>query len=78
VADDSVLRVGETLSGFAEASVRESIQRRRLRGAFISRGLASCEDAKRTGLTDGVAMVHAGLAKKLAQARAKLQKKARA
>jgi hypothetical protein len=77
-AAESVLQEGETLSGFVEASVRESIQRRRVRAEFIARGLASREDAKRTGVTIDADVVHAELAKKLAQARARLQKKARA
>jgi hypothetical protein len=77
-AAESVLQEGETLSGFIEASVRETIQRRRVRSEFIARGLASREEAKRTGVYIDADVVHAELAKKLAQARTKLQKKARA
>lgn len=77
-AAESVLEEGETLSGFIEASVRETIQRRRVRSEFIARGLASREEAKRTGVYINADVVHAELAKKLAQARTKLQKKARA
>ena len=38
-AAESVLQEGETLSGFIEASVRETIERRRTRAEFIARGL---------------------------------------
>ena len=75
---DIMLQEGETLSGFIEASVRETIQRRRVRSEFIARGLASREEAKRTGVYIDVDVVHAELAKKLARARTQLQKKARA
>jgi len=77
-AAESVLQEGESLSGFIEASVRETILRRRVRAEFIARGLASREDAKRTGAYVDAEVVHAQLAKKLDQARKKLQKKARA
>lgn len=77
-AAESVLQEGETLSGFIEASVRETIQRRRVRAEFIARGLASREEAKRTGVYIDADVIHAELAKKLAQARTRLQKKARA
>lgn len=76
-AAESVLHEGETLSGFIEASVREAIRRRRVRAEFIARGLASREEAERTGLTIDADVVHAQMSKKLAQARTRLQKKAR-
>ena len=77
-AAESVLQEGETLSGFIEASVRETIQRRRVRAEFIARGLASREEAKNTGVYIDAETVQAELAGKLARARTKLQKKARA
>jgi hypothetical protein len=77
-AAESVLQEGETLSGFIEASVRETIERRRVRAEFIARGLASRDEARRTGVYFDADVVHGELAEKLAQARAKLQKKARA
>ena len=46
---ESLLKEGETLSGFVEQSIRESIERRRMRTAFIARGLASRDEARRTG-----------------------------
>lgn len=77
-AAESVLQEGETLSGFIEASVRETIQRRRVRSEFIARGLASREESQRTGGYIDADLVHAELAEKLGQVRTKLQKKARA
>jgi len=67
-AAESVLQDGETLSGFIEASVRETIERRRTRTEFIARGLASREDAKRTGVYFTASAVHAELGKMLAKA----------
>lgn len=75
-AAESVLQEGETLSGFIEASVRETIERRRTRAEFIARGLASRDEARRTGVYIDAAAVHAELAEQLTKARAKLQKKA--
>ena len=75
-AAESVLQEGETLSGFIEASVRETIERRRTRAEFIARGLASREDARRTGEFHPAREVHAELARMLEGARAKLQGKA--
>ena len=69
-AAQSVLQEGETLSGFIEASVRESIERRRVRAEFVARGLASRETAQTTGVYFAAADVHAELGQKLQQARA--------
>lgn len=77
-AAESVLQQGETLSSFIEASIRETIERRRTRAQFIARGLASCDEAKRSGVYFDADDVHAELGRMLATARAKLQKKARA
>ena len=40
---------GETNSQFVEASVRASVERRRLQAGFIARGLRSRDQARRTG-----------------------------
>jgi hypothetical protein len=45
-AAESVLREGETLSSFVETAVREQVQLRRQREAFIARGLGSLESAR--------------------------------
>jgi hypothetical protein len=73
----SVLQDGETLSGFIEAAVRETIERRRTRAEFIARGMASREEAKRTGIYFASARVHAELGQMLAKARAKVRKRVR-
>jgi hypothetical protein len=75
-AAESVLQEGETLSGFIEVSVRETIERRRTRAEFIARGLASREEARRTGEFYPALEVHAELARMLEGARAKQQGKA--
>ena len=48
-AAESVLEAGESLSSFVEDSVREGIERRRLRSEFLARGLASRNEAKHAG-----------------------------
>lgn len=48
-AAERVLHEGESLSSFVEQSLKLNIDRRRLEQEFIARGLASREDARRTG-----------------------------
>ena len=48
-ATESVLQNGESLSSFVEQSIPASIERRRAQQAFIARGLASRNEARRTG-----------------------------
>jgi predicted transcriptional regulator len=48
-AAEDVLQEGETLSSFVEQSLRLNIEHRRAQQAFISRGLASRDEAPRTG-----------------------------
>jgi predicted transcriptional regulator len=48
-AAESVLQNGESLSSFVEQSLRVNIERRRLQREFIARGLASREEARKTG-----------------------------
>ncbi len=45
----SVLAEGETLSAFVLESVSRNIEARRAQQAFIERGLASAESARKTG-----------------------------
>lgn len=45
---DAVLAEGETLTQFVEASVRASVERRRMQAEFVARGLRSREEARRT------------------------------
>jgi hypothetical protein len=49
-AAESVLKEGETLSAFVEHSLRTQIDYRQTQAEFIARGLASREEAKRTGV----------------------------
>jgi len=74
-AAESVLTEGETLSSFIEGAVRETIERRRVRAEFIARGLASREDAKRTGVYISAEDVLAELGTKLDKAKATLAQK---
>lgn len=47
---ESVLEEGETISSFIESSLRRQIEYRRVHKEFIARGLASRDEAKRTGV----------------------------
>ena len=47
---DAVLRQGETLSEFVEASVRSAVEFRRVQTAFLARGEASWASFLRTGV----------------------------
>jgi hypothetical protein len=49
-AVESVLKDGETLSAFAEDSIRRQVEIRRSQSEFIARGLASLNEAERTGI----------------------------
>ena len=71
---ESVLGEGESLSEFVEASVRASVERRRVQAQFIARGLRSRDDAKRTGDYIDADNVLAGLQRKLNAARARMTK----
>lgn len=48
-AAEDVLQEGETISSFVEQSLRANIARRQLQQEFINRGLASRDEARRTG-----------------------------
>lgn len=64
-AAESVLRDGESLSSLIETSVREAIQRRRVQGEFMARGLRSREDAQRSGIHHSAESVHSELQRRL-------------
>lgn len=72
---EAVLGEGETLSQFVEASVRASVERRRMQAEFIARGLRSRDAARRTGDYVHADEVIDGLQRKLDAARARLAKK---
>lgn len=71
---ESVLAEGESLSEFVEASVRASVERRRVQAEFIARGLRSRDEAKRTGDYVDAEDVVTALQRKLDAARARLAK----
>jgi len=48
-AAEDVLQEGETISSFVEQSLRANIARRQLQQEFIARGIASRDEAQRTG-----------------------------
>ena len=48
-AAEDVLHNGESLSSFVEQSLQANIERRRLQSAFIARGLASRDEARKSG-----------------------------
>jgi hypothetical protein len=71
---ESVLAEGESLSEFVEASVRASVERRRVQAEFVARGLRSRDEAKRTGDYVDADDVVTALQRKLDAARARLAK----
>ena len=48
-AAEEMLQPGETLSGFVEESLRRNVERRLAQRAFLARGLASRDAAKKSG-----------------------------
>lgn len=72
---EAVLAEGETLSQFVEASVRASVERRRMQAEFIARGLRSRDEARRTGDYVDADVVLGNLQRKLDAARTRLGKK---
>ena len=67
-AAEAVLENGETLSSFLEQSLRAQVTRRQLQQEFVARGLASAEEARRTGEYYSADEVMQGLADMLDQA----------
>ncbi len=69
---ESVLRQGETLTDFVEATVRDAIAFRRVQTAFHARAQAASEDYHRTGVSVTVDTVLQRLQSKLDAKRKKL------
>ena len=46
---ESVLKEGETLSGFVEEALRRQVEHRKFQREFIARGLAARDRAKESG-----------------------------
>ena len=72
---EAVQTDGETLSEFVEASVRASVERRRVHAEFVARGLRSRDEARRTGDYVDADVVLEGLQRKLDVARVRLATK---
>lgn len=70
-AVESVLGEGETLSSFVATSIRAQVDRRVAQHEFIARGLASVDEARRTGEYYAADEVIEGLRKRLERARRK-------
>lgn len=68
-AAEEVLQSGETLSGFVEDAVRRNIEFRHAQKAFIERGLASAEAARKSGKYVAAVAVLGKLARRLDKAR---------
>ena len=62
---ESVLRAGETLSEFVEASVRNAVEFRRVQTRFHERGQAAWENFQRSGVAVSANEVLAKLQAKL-------------
>ena len=73
-AAESVLETGESLASLAEQSLRINVERRLHQRDFIARGLASRDEAKRTGEYYSAAEVLAELDSMLSEAEAKAAK----
>lgn len=76
-AAESVLREGETLSGFVLEAVRLNIERREVQHEFIARGLAARDEARATGEYVSAEEMLARLDASLAHARKKQAARAR-
>jgi predicted transcriptional regulator len=74
-AAEAVLREGESLSSFMEQSLRDQVTRRQLQHEFVARGLASRDEARRTGEYFDAEEVHAELRGMLAKASVRKVKK---
>jgi predicted transcriptional regulator len=68
-AAEAVLQSGETLCGFVEDAVRRNVEFRRAQKAFIERGLASGEAARKARKHVSATAVLAKLARRLDKAR---------
>lgn len=68
-AAEELLQTGETLSSFVEEAVRRNVEFRRAQKAFIERGLASAEAARKSGRYVSSSAVLAKLSRRLDKAR---------
>jgi Arc/MetJ-type ribon-helix-helix transcriptional regulator len=75
---ESVLREGESLSEFVEASVRGAVEYRRAQAEFHERGRAAWQEYQRTGVSYPADEVIAEMGEKLEARRRALRDKGRA
>ena len=75
---EAVLVEGETLSAFVLESVARNIESRQAQQAFVERGLASAERARKTGKYVPASAVMRKLSRRLDSARSGKVKRARA
>jgi len=68
-AAEDLLQAGETLSGFVEEAVRRNVEFRQAQRAFVERGLASAEAAKKSGKYITASAVLAKIGRRVARAR---------
>jgi len=73
-AAEEILRPGESLSAFVEDSLRRNVAFRRTQQEFIARGLASRDEAKKTGVYFSSEEVLAELDTIIASAKKKARK----
>ena len=68
LAAEEMLHPGETLSSFVEESLRRNVERRQAQQAFLARGIASRDAAKKSGKYVSADAVLAKLAAKIENA----------
>ena len=68
-AAEDLLQAGETLSGFVEEAVRRNVEFRQAQRAFIARGLASAQAARKSGKYVSSAAMLGKLSRRLQRAR---------
>lgn len=68
-AAEDLLQAGETLSGFVEEAVRRNVEFRQAQRAFMERGLASANAARKSGKYVSAAAVLSKLSRRLEKAR---------
>ena len=74
-AAEAMLQPGETLSGFVEESLRRNVERRQAQQAFLARGIASRDAAKKSGKYVSVEAMLAKIDVKINKAAATVAKK---
>lgn len=71
-AAESVLKENETLSALMETALRKLVRQRQVRADFLSRGIESLEEYRRTGVAYSAEEVHDELQRMLEARRKEL------